>query len=55
MGLGGRAHLREAVPGDLDRVIEIGWPRSSIGGLTAVGGAAPAHDGEVTGARAGAG
>jgi hypothetical protein len=47
--------LREAVPSDLDHVIEIGWSRSSTGGLTAVGGATPAHDGEVVGARVGAG
>jgi hypothetical protein len=57
MGPRGRAHLREAVPSDPDRAIEIGRPRSSTGGgvLTTTGGAALAHGSEVAGARAGAG
>jgi hypothetical protein len=55
MGPRGRARLREAVPGDTDCTIEIGRPRSSTMGLTAVGGAALAHGGEVAGAGVGAG
>jgi hypothetical protein len=47
--------LREAVPGDPDRAIEIGRSRSSTGGLTVAGSAALAHGGEVAGARAGGG
>jgi hypothetical protein len=45
--------MRKAVSGDPDRAIEIGRPKSSTGGLTAAGGAALAHGGEV--ARAGVG
>jgi hypothetical protein len=55
MGPRGRARLREVVPGDLSRWIGIRQSRSNFGGLTVVGGAPPAHDGEVVGARTGAG
>jgi hypothetical protein len=55
MGPRGRAHLREAVPGDTDCTIEIERPRSSTVGLTAAGGAALAHGDEVARARVGAG
>jgi hypothetical protein len=55
MGPRGRVCLREAVPGDPSHWIDIIRSRSNAGGLTAAGSAAPAHGGEVTGARAGAG
>jgi hypothetical protein len=44
----------KAVSCDLGRAIIIGRWRSTSGGMTAVGGAAPAHGGEVVGVGAGA-
>jgi hypothetical protein len=52
-GSGRRARVPEAVSHDLGRAIEIGWCRSTPGGLMAAGGAAPSYGGEV--ARVGAG
>jgi hypothetical protein len=55
MGPRGRARLREAIPGDPSHWIGIRRSKSNTSGLTAAGGTAPAHSGEFTGARAGAG
>jgi hypothetical protein len=55
VGPRGRACSREAVPNDLDRWIEIKQSRSNVGGSADAGSAASAHDGKVTGVRAGAG
>jgi hypothetical protein len=55
MGPRDRVRLRETVPGDPSHAIEIGRLRSNAEELTAAGGAAPAHGGEVAGARASVG
>jgi hypothetical protein len=49
----GWARLREAVSGDLDRAIEIGWLRSTQGGLWLRAASLLLIGGEVTGAGAG--